>query len=721
MPRRRPALPLLRRTALPVLLGLAWLAAVRPAAGQAPLFLVNDETTVREVSFKYVGDETLEPDQLLKQIATTDPSFWTELRRFLPLLSASYPPFDPIELQKDVVRLRRYYRQNGFLSPRVDYPASQLDTTSNTIHVIFTIEEGPPLIIQDVGFFGPGGGYALNQFEGGLRDDWIRFRDETTFRTGERFTDTRRILIQDQVVSWLKNRGFAFPRVEAETTIDSTYNVVDIRFQVDPGPRGTVSEIQFEGQTSVASKVLRRELPFGVGDRYDASKVTRGQRELFALNLFRLALADLPEDQPRDSTVTVRYRVREADLRYLSAQTGYAREDGVLLQSSWEHRNFLGGARLFTVSAALRSGFLAAPSAERQVTRSFNTSVSLRQPYLFSTRVSGIVSPFYLWEDDPNQDLNYREVGTRETIVYEIFPFRTVSLQHSISRALPLASSLIEDPGVYSRHQLSLSANLGWTDDYISPTRGYLVRPLLEVARSLVVPSGVQYTKAAVEGVAYLPLTEQTNLSLRLYTGYLDPSGRSADQYDPETELRFDRIRFYTGGASDVRGWSSAFLGPKSPRVSLDPGESPEIDDGLVVEYEPAGGLAKTAANIELRLPFPGLGDKWRTGVFLDAGQVYLLDREDQPDRVFPLDAVNPTGLRPGDLRYGAGFGIRYETLVGFIRLDFAFKLNPDDTDLYDAETLYRAQLLDEPLPELSFWDEFGQRFKLHLSIGQAF
>src|SRR5690606_34945835 len=136
-------------------------------------------------------------------------------------------------------------------------------------------------------------------------------------------------------------------------------------------------------------------------------------------------------------------------------------------------------------------------------------------------------------------------------------------------------------------------------------------------------------------------------------------------------ENRFDRIRFYAGGSNDVRGWTFRQIGPVVARA-----DSVFIDDDGEIQaararYEELGGLSKLAGNIELRLPFPGLGPAWSSALFLDFGQVY----QGPPN--------------PRDLRYGVGTGLRYETLIGFIRLDVGFKLNPSLTDLNTAEDIY--------------------------------
>lgn len=689
--------------------GVTLLLLAPTTTAQVPLTFVNEETTVSRVSFKFVDAQTFEEDRLKEQIATAAPGFWDRVRRILPFVDAREYPFDPIVLQKDVARLRIYYANHGFLHPYIDYPASQLDTTTNTIHVIFTLEEGPPLIIQDVGFYAPDGGYAYEQFESPLRERWIAFRDRTTLEVGSRYTRFDRIRIQDQVLTWLQNAGFAFAQVDTEADIDSTANTADLAIFIDPGPRTIVGDIIVEGAETVSRDVVLREVPLKIGNRFSHRRMIQGQRELFSLNLFRVALADLPE-QPVDSTVVVRYRVREASPRYVSAQTGYARDNGFMAEASWRHRNFLGGARQLTISGAVQSGYGARLPGGYTSARQFNASVSLRQPYIYTTRLSGILSPFYVWQDNPSQELKFQEVGLNTTLLYEFYTFRTVSLQHTFSRAFGDTQALARrnpDPDspnrldIYNRSIFSLSGTFGDVDDFLNPEEGFLVRPFAEAAGSLIA-SDVDYYKLSNEVVGYYPVTEQIGVSGRLFTGRVWPLGGSRDQNDPLIEARFDRIRFYAGGGTDVRGYPDNLLGPvRLDTVYTLEGDIDRHDDGTPnVRYEPLGGLGKIAANVELRMPFPGLSDDWRTAAFIDAGQVY-------PEADFSLR----------DLRYGVGGGIRYETLVGFIRLDLAFKVNPTETDLHSPEEVWRVrQGLDDELTG-GFWN----RFRLHLSIGQAF
>ena len=66
--------------------------------------------------------------------------------------------------------------------------------------------------------------------------------------------------------------------------------------------------------------------------------------------------------------------------------------------------------------------------------------------------------------------------------------------------------------------------------------------------------------------------------------------------------------------------------------------------------------------SVELRHP---ITEKLGAAVFLDGGQVSLKSFD------FPFD----------DLRYGAGFGVRYKSPVGPLRLDLGFPFRPPNGD----------------------------------------
>ncbi len=713
-----------------------------PAIAQDPLRLVTPNTQVKNISFKFPESRPpFEEDELLEQIVTTAPTFWDRFDKLNPFTRPDEYPFDPIELQKDVVRLRQFFSRNGFPTPRISYSASQYDAEEDRIRIIFAIWEGKPLFIQDIRFFDLDSTYIAPQLPADLQNRWMNFRDFVRRSTGARFTDLERIRLQDQVLSWFQNHGYAFAEVDARARIDTTQRAVDLSFFVDRGPRGIISSIEVAGNETVSNGVLLRELPFEIGDLFSNSSLREGQQELFGLNLFRVALTDVPE-QPRDSTVNVRIRVTEAKRRYLTAETGYSRQDGISLQGEWLSRNFLGGARSLSINMLANTGILSATSAFNAVNvvgklpaRLYRTSVSIRQPYLFTTKLSGLFSPFIEFQNDPQLpasfeflDINRREVGLNATLIYETYPFRPISIKYTLSQLLSRAGETTRAPGrdLYSKSVLELSGTFGKTNNYIDPRRGYLIKPFFETAGSFLT-SGVEYNKMGVEAIAYVPITRRLNLSGRFFGGTMFTLGdskialadRACTLTDAQTlpagsntdlclqfENRFDPIFFYAGGGNDTRGWNFQLLGPKIARadtlkrdgeVVLDESGNPVFNNFY---YERLGGTSKLIGNIELRSRIPGMSPNWQAAGFFDLGQV----------------ANDKLSL--GNFRYAAGAGIRYKTIVGFIRLDLAYKLNPSTADLTDPEDAFLfANGLIDTAPRKKFFRRFG----LHVSIGQAF
>ncbi len=98
-------------------------------------------------------------------------------------------------------------------------------------------------------------------------------------------------------------------------------------------------------------------------------------------------------------------------------------------------------------------------------------------------------------------------------------------------------------------------------------------------------------------------------------------------------------VRYFAGGDRSVRGFDYQTLGP--------------VDDaGNVV-----GGEYLLTGSIELERQITG---PWRAAVFLDAGNAFSDDQTEE--------AV------------GAGFGVRYDTPIGLVRLDLAFPLTDQES-----------------------------------------
>jgi outer membrane protein insertion porin family len=758
----RRCLLLLSLATLPLVLG-SCASSSRTSSAPPPLYLVNEQTQVRDIRFDFAEGETFEAELLMEQIALTEQSGLfgsVALRRrlsFVPIIAdIGFHPFSAVEMQKDAVRLERFYNRNGFLHPEVDWLV-RLDSAQNVVRVVFTIDEGPPLLLEDLIFRGPDGEPAASLFPPSLRPGWTDFRDEIALQEGVRLDDFTLIQLQNRTLSWVRDQGYAFADVAADADVDSLRNRADVTIRIAPGPRGRVSEIQVEGAESVSPAVVRRELPFRVGDRFSSSELIEGQREVFGLNLFQIALADVPEGQPEDSTVAVRLRVREGDPRVVTAQGGYLSEAGLTGQAQWTHRNFFGGARTLTASTIANTGF---GSFVTNPSVLYRASLTLRQPYFLNRRLALLGSPFAEIRDDEFEEST--SFGASTTLLYELEQLKTASFQLALETrdvrdfqfgtTDATETSFIEalqsealDLGRINRSTGTLTATYGNVDDALDPRLGYILRPSLEVTGPPVTTS-VEYGRASLTATGFYPLGESIGLLVRVTGGRLLPYGRSAPDAGEGFGqlLRLRNSVFLAGGTADVRGWGNGLLGPKV----LDLIEEEVVEDDVVVDtvlvadsYFPLGALAKFNGTVEARLPFPGLGPDWGTFVFLDVGRLWT------PDEAFDLSQspvafiLEDTYGDPERFFYSAGAGLSFATPVGALRFSVGYKLNPSFFDLRSPGEIATAieaaggadaprdAIIDEirkvPPNEFPVFKLFSipesNRIHLHLTIGQTF
>ncbi len=715
-------------------------------SAQTPLYLVNDSTEVRRVEFRFATTQTFKPSVLKAQIATTAPGYFqsgwrASVLSALPIIpEPGVFPFSPVELQKDLIRLSRYYDRNGFLNAIVDYDV-KLDTSRNDVDVTFAIGEGEPLRIDSLWFAGPGGGTAVQQLEEDIKEEWIAFRNEIILQSGERLDDYRLINLQDRTIGWLRDRGYAFADASAETRVDTVALEADVRIKLNAGPRGQVAGIEVDGAESVEPIVVRRELPFQPGDLFRQRELTEGQRQIFGLNLFQLASVNIAPDQPADSTVDIIVRVREGPPRYINALAGYYSDGGITGSAQWTHRNFLGAARSFTASLSAQSGIGAVGSYPIV---DYEARLSLRQPYVLHRRFSGGIEPFVRYRDDVVEVAT--QYGVTTSLLYELGPVRNATLSTTISaRSVGSNTASLVDPSsllpgdafTIARSQLRLSGVFGVLDSPFNPRSGYVIRPSASASGLLF--TDATYGALGLSATAFLPLGDRLGLVLRGSGGALFAAGST----DPANEVDYLALRnelFFAGGTTDVRGWAGNLLGPKFLDFS-------SIDSTIVfatgddvatyynaryrVRYRPVGSESKATASIQLNLPLP-LGESWGASLFMDAGRVWrpaegLYDLFENAAPDFPNLSTLITQFRQEEetIRYGVGAGIQYLTPVGYLNFAVGTKLNPSYFDLRSPQDILVAADIEGLASSAPDFDavpaSWIRRLQFHFLIAQRF
>ncbi len=701
---------------------LAALASVTPSRASAQQLYANidAETTVSSVRFEVQDAPLLATRSLRDRIATEGPGALAGVQSFfswLPLVNRPQPPrFDPVTLQRDVVRLRRHYRQSGYPRAAVDYTLRH-DPVANSVEVILEIVPGVPTTVGSVRLVGP-----LPADTGILEMGSLELR--LTRAVGSRLGSDQVDGLATAARGWVTERGYPFPRIDVVVEEEGDTLAPGVLVNLDPGRRATVGNIRVEGAERLGEETVRRQLLLEPGAAYSSHLVDESAENLVNLDLVQLALVE-PESSPAfDSAVDLRIQVLEGTPRLIRGKLGYSDAQGVLSEVSWAHRDLLGGGRTLDLALTAETGLW---SLDASPLRRYGGSASLSTPAIFGPRTSWITRVFAENADGPRELA--RSLGADGTVLYRRGSERLLSIQYEVAlkdivefrggglgtlgflEVLRFAQESVE--GTALKTALTVSASWGARDD-INPTQGWTVRGAA-VLGGVDPWSDSQY--ARLDGSA-LVLRELwgggPRVLLQGRAGRVVPFGRSGPGADPlQTYLRLSDAVFTEGGTRGVRGWDTDLLGPKVPELDfVVEGDSVGIIPRA--RYAALGGLARLAGSAELQLPLPVGSGRHYALLFADGGRVWTPDDRFLAEDGLPVLAIDED---PG---YSVGGGLSMATSLGPIRLMVGYKLNPTELDLRNPLAVGQEVLTGdgdiENVPVVP-----GRRWRFHLGIGQVF
>jgi outer membrane protein insertion porin family len=698
-----------------------------PLAAQDALTGVGPGTQVSRIEFRFEGDAAFKEKVLRPHIALTARGSMVALRRlfgWVPLVkSVGNHPFTPVELQRDVVRLRNIYVRAGFLDAKVDYDV-RYHARKDLVEITFVIEQGPPIELRELRFVAQDSSPPPIAPE--LEQEWSRFVRAEQQLAGNRFGEGERRDLADRTTRWLRNNGYPFGTSEADVLVDTAAYRADVLVRVHPDLRAKVREFAVTGNRNIPADHFTRQLPLERGDWYDAAALEEGRAQLSQQPIVRLALVNVPRQSADDSSVVVRVGVTENPPRQVSGEAGLVSSGGLTGQVEWTHRSFLHGLRTFSVATTAQTGLVALETPAEQ---RYRLAVTFFQPYVGTRRLSAAGGPFVEYRDDLRD--RSRAVGFEGTLVYALNPLRSLSLGYTLSRRevldytfgdnldpaeyLPLLG-LADSAGVgalgtiFNRSTLTLDGSWGVLDEFANPRRGYVLRPRVSV--TLPGFNTSEYLLLDFGATGFLPLTDRIGFTARGSAGRILPYGRSIRSTDDESPfvslLRLREVTFTAGGSRDVRGWGSQLVGPKLPEVRFREEDGERV--AFAERYAPIGGLGRLQGSVEMQMPLPGFDEKWQTFAFLDGARVWTSD-----DRF----ALGVDELEQDRFFLGTGVGIGYETVVGAVQVAVGYKLNPSALDVRDPDEVLQALQEGQPLSTVS--TDSRRRFQLHFSIGATF
>jgi outer membrane protein insertion porin family len=600
-------------------------------------------------------------------------------------------PFSDSTVSSDALRIQGYYRQRGFSGVKVTSQVERREPKAGSefVRVRLVIAEGVRSVLDSV------------NFQGNTAIDAEALRRAITSTPGQPYFEPQISDDADSIALLYLNRGYPEVTVEPVAKAISEGSKVELGFVIHEGPQILIDHVLVVGNDRTSRETILREVRLKSGQPLSQQQEDETRANITALGLFRrvdISYLQLPSAQNRRDVVitveeapvtTVSYgggleggkrRVRTADSpngveQFQVAPRGFFQVG---------RRNLFGKDRsldLFTRVSFRPKGVSASSGANpTEVTDDggYGFNEYLARLTYGERRIAGTDADLTISggvEQAYRASFDFRRRGGSATLTRRISQTIAVSGRYGIDHTLLLniRSNLANQSTIdrlFPQVRLSSFASSMVRDtrtDPIEPTSGSLIGADAELAARRI-GSQVGFFKTFMQGFTYRRLrSSSTVVVLGARVGLAAGFPRTVMR-DGVTTVVDDlpaSERFFAGGDTTVRGFTLDQLGTPE---TIDQDDFPRGGHGLIV------------LNAEARVPLRG-----------DIGMVAFIDGGNVWRNVEDMDLTQ--------MRGSIGFGLRYRSPVGPIRVDLGFKL--------DRRTLPTG-VRERPTA-------------LHISLGQAF
>ncbi len=652
--------------------------------GKTIIFQVQEKPTIRRISFS--GNQVFDDEKLSENISISTGSI-----------------LNIFAVKSNIEQLQAMYKEKNYHNIKIDYTVHELE--NNQANIEFVIEEGEKIRIKTIAFQGnktfadkklkklistsekgffswiTSSGelnredlrqdaarimahYQTNGFiHAKVADPVVDFEDKWIYITfkieeGERFQvgtidmDGDMILAKEQLMPALKiskepffNRetvradilwltdlyadaGFAYADISPVTRENKETLLVDITYTIQKRDKVYFENIAISGNTRTRDKVIRRELRIYEQELYSGSRLKRSVRNLHRLDYFEDVKVDTPKGSAEDK-MDVNVEIVEKPTGTFTFGAGYSSVDKIFVTASVSQRNLFGRGQILKLGGQIGG-----------VSDLYN--LSFTEPWMFDIPLSGNVSLFRSRRDYDTYDRT--SLGGGVGFGYPIFDYTRATLSYRYS--ITDISDVTEDASDNIKELEGENATSAITTAVIYDSRDRAFNTTQGQDHSLA------YTYAGLGGdVGYHKIEGELGWYIPIYKDLMTfLHGRSGYVRELPGYLLPDYEKFYLGGMNSIRGFD--FQGIHIKTIN---------SEGKVSEE---GGETFVQFNVEFSYPlFKDLGI---VGVvFYDTGNVF------GPDDSIDL----------GTLRQAAGYGIRWYSPVGPIRIEGGHILDPREED----------------------------------------
>jgi len=423
-----------------------------------------------------------------------------------------------------------------------------------------------------------------------------------------------------------RKHGYAFAKADPRLSKNSRARTIDIAYALNQGRRVYIDRVRVSGNTKTRDNVIRRNLDISGGDLFDSDKIARSKQKLRKLGYFESVEIDtVPSGEGEGMDLQV--KVKEKSTGSFSLGAGYSSVNKLFFTGEIRERNLLG--RGYDLS--FRGSF-----SSRQT----HYQLSFWNPRLYDSSL-GVGFDAYNSQREYN-DYDLDRTGGKTKFAYSIGDHTRLYWnynleEYTVNNIDASASDQIQDiAGTNWSSAVNVSAVRDTTDRRLYPTRG--TKNILSVEYSGGPLGGDDnFIKPGYELSYYHPLIADFVFSWH---------GKYSQLFENTSEPVPDFERFYLGGINTVRGYDYQDI-------------SSEDESG-----DEIGGYKQFYTNTEITYPLIKNMGLYVLG-FFDAGNVW-----------------NKNESVDGDLYKSVGGGIRWNSPMGPLRLEYGYPLDKVDGEM---------------------------------------
>jgi outer membrane protein insertion porin family len=592
-------------------------------------------------------------------------------------------------MERDRGAISELYRSNGFLEVKVtSREEGDFGGKSGAVAVFVEVQEGRQWFVSSVAM------------EGVSPENEASVRAVLQGGPGQPFSEANIAADRDSILGYYYSAGYPDAAFEYRNQESDKPGQMDVRYKITEGPRYLVREVLIGGLKTTRPQLVNQRIGIKAGDPVSQVQMFETQRRLYDLGIFAKVETAIQNPGGTERSKNLNFQMEEskrysvavgfgAELaRIGGAQTSLSTPAGTANFSprgsiDLSRLNFMG--RAHTISLRTRASTLQQRALVSYVAPQIRSRQNLDLSFTALFDSSKDVRTFAARRWEGSTQIAQR--WTRSKTLFYRFAYRRVSIDESTLKISTALIPLLSQPvrvGVFS---------VGYVDDRrddpIDSRRGTYNSLDLGVA-SKIFASGTDYFRLLGRNSTYHRVGSRIVVARTLSFGLMT-SLRERPELPPSPQDIPLSERFFSGGAASHRAFPENQAGPR------------DLETGF-----PLGGKALLSFSTELR--FPLFGQSIGGVLFHDAGNVYS-SLQDISFRVQQRDKT--------DFNYmvhAAGFGVRYKTPVGPVRLDFS--LSPNSPRFFGCEGTI-SELIKNGCQVTT--NQRINRFQFHFSLGQTF